>query len=357
MPSQRLASLDILRGFDLFLLVFLQPVLWAVLTQCGTPQAQAVLYHFDHEVWEGFRFWDLVMPLFLFMSGTSMPFAFARFLRGEAPKRQAVRKVLRRFVILFLLGMVVQGNLLSLQVDSLQFYTNTLQAIATGYLIASLLLLYLDWRGQCIAMVLLLAAYTIPMMLCGDYTVEGNLACRIDAAILGHYRGDPTYAWLLPSFNFGVTVLLGAFAGQIIRLDRQGATVRTALRLLAVGLALVLGGWLWSFDMPVIKRIWSSSMTLLSGGYCFLLMALFYYVVDVCRLHRPFDWLKVYGMNSIAAYMLGEVVNFRSVVDSLTYGLQQWLGDYYAAWLTFGNFLLLFGILVLMWRARLFVKI
>ena len=109
--------------------------------------------------------------------------------------------------------------------------------------------------------------------------------------------------------------------------------------------------------MPVIKRIWTSSMTLLSGGYCFLLMALFYYVVDVCRLHRPFDWLKVYGMNSITAYMLGEVVNFRSVVDSLTYGLQPWLGDYYAAWLTLGNFLLLFAILLLMWRARWFVKI
>lgn len=357
MPSQRLASLDILRGFDLFLLVFLQPVLWAFLTQWGTPQAQAVLYHFDHEVWQGFRFWDLVMPLFLFMSGTSMPFALARFVRGDAPKWQAVRKVLRRFVILFLLGMVVQGNLLSLQVESLQIYTNTLQAIATGYLIASLLLLYLGWRGQLVAMLLLLAAYTIPMMACGDYSVAGNLACRIDAAILGHYQGDPTYAWLLPSFNFGVTVLLGAFAGQIIRLDREGATVRTALRLTAVGLALVLGGWLWSFDMPVIKRIWTSSMTLLSGGYCFLLMALFYYVVDVCRLHRPFDWLKVYGMNSITAYMLGEVVNFRSVVDSLTYGLQPWLGDYYAAWLTLGNFLLLFAILLLMWRARWFVKI
>ena len=67
-----------------------------------------MLYHFDHEVWQGFRFWDLVMPLFLFMSGTSMPFALARFVRGDAPKWQAVRKVLRRFVILFLLGMVVE---------------------------------------------------------------------------------------------------------------------------------------------------------------------------------------------------------------------------------------------------------
>ena len=113
MQNKRLASFDILRGFDLFLLVFLQPVLWSVLSRCDSPLAQSVLYHFDHEVWEGFRFWDLVMPLFLFMSGISMPFAFARYLRGEWPMGRAYRKVVRRFVVLFLLGMVVQGNLLS----------------------------------------------------------------------------------------------------------------------------------------------------------------------------------------------------------------------------------------------------
>ena len=113
-PQQRLSSLDALRGLVLFLLVFLQPALWSLLTRLGTPAATALLYHFDHEVWEGFRCWDLIMPLFLFMSGTSMPFSFAKFLRGDAPKSEAYRKVGRRFVILFLLGMVVQGNLLGL---------------------------------------------------------------------------------------------------------------------------------------------------------------------------------------------------------------------------------------------------
>ena len=118
-PQQRLSSLDALRGLVLFLLVFLQPALWSLLTRLGTPAATALLYHFDHEVWEGFRFWDLIMPLFLFMSGTSMPFSFAKFLRGEAPMREAYRKVGRRFVILFLLGMVVQGNLLGLDFSAI----------------------------------------------------------------------------------------------------------------------------------------------------------------------------------------------------------------------------------------------
>ena len=113
--GQRLASLDILRGFDLFLLVFLQPVLVSLGACVDSSVMNAVLYQFDHEVWEGFRFWDLVMPLFLFMTGVSMPFSFSKYEREEN-RWFIYKKVLRRFVILFLLGMVVQGNLLDVSV-------------------------------------------------------------------------------------------------------------------------------------------------------------------------------------------------------------------------------------------------
>ena len=139
--SSRLASLDILRGLTLFLLVFFQPVLWALLSPVDADWSRAVLYHFDHEVWEGFRFWDLVMPLFLFMSGASMPFSFGKMLR-EGGKMAVVRKVIRRFFILFLLGMVVQGNLLGFDLAHIYIYTNTLQAIAAGYLLTALVMLF-----------------------------------------------------------------------------------------------------------------------------------------------------------------------------------------------------------------------
>ena len=78
--STRLASLDILRGFDLFLLVFFQPVLGALARQMNMPFLDSIIYQFDHEVWEGFRFWDLVMPLFLFMTGASMPFSLSKYM-------------------------------------------------------------------------------------------------------------------------------------------------------------------------------------------------------------------------------------------------------------------------------------
>ena len=131
--SGRLASLDILRGFDLFLLVFFQPVFVALGQRLNFPWLNDILYQFDHESWIGFRFWDLVMPLFLFMTGASMPFSFSKF-KNAPNKWHIYRKIIKRFVLLFIFGMIVQGNLLGLNPDSLYLYSNTLQAIATGYL-------------------------------------------------------------------------------------------------------------------------------------------------------------------------------------------------------------------------------
>jgi predicted acyltransferase len=173
----RLASLDILRGFDLFLLVFFQPVLWALAHQLNAPWLNSILSQFDHEVWEGFRFWDLVMPLFLFMTGASMPFSFSKF-KDDPDKGPIYRKIIRRFILLFIFGMIVQGNLLGLNPKYLYLYSNTLQAIATGYLIAAIILLHCSFRRQLIVTALLLLIYWAPMTFLGDFTPEGTLPKR-----------------------------------------------------------------------------------------------------------------------------------------------------------------------------------
>lgn len=354
-PLRRLESLDILRGFDLFLLVFLQPVIIAVGNVWHPEWLQPVLHQFDHEVWEGFRCWDLVMPLFLFMTGTAMPFSFAKYAsKGASPA--LYRKIGRRFLLLFLLGMVVQGNLLGFDFDRIYFYTNTLQAIATGYLLSALIILHCGVRTQIILTIVLLAVYSLPMHLWGDFTREGSFANMIDSVVLGRFRGDPSYTWLWSSLTFGVTVMLGTFAGRIIR-NAGAMTSRTALTLAAIGVGLIAGGELWGLHQPIIKRLWTGSMTLYSGGWCFMLMALSYWWIDVCGHRRGLEWLKIYGMNSIAAYILGEVVNFRSIASSLTYGLAPRLGDFYPAWLTFCNFLIVFLILRHLYRHRVFLKI
>ena len=368
--GQRLASLDILRGFDLFLLVFLQPVLVSLGACVDSSVMNAVLYQFDHEVWEGFRFWDLVMPLFLFMTGASMPFSLSKYVGMSGSYWPVYRRILRRVFLLFIFGMIVQGNLLGLDSSHIYLYSNTLQSIAVGYLIAAVIQLHFSFRWQIGITLLLLFIYWIPMTFLGDFTPAGNFAEQVDRWVLGRFRDgvfwneDGTwsfspyynYTWIWSSLTFGVTVMLGAFAGKIMK-EGKANRKKVVQTLSVIGVLLVGLAMLWSLQMPIIKRLWTGSMTLLSGGYCFLLMALFYYWIDYKGHSRGLNWLKVYGMNSITAYLLGEVVNFRCIANSVSYGLKQYMGDYYPVWLTFANYLILFFLLRMMYKRGLFLKV
>lgn len=367
--QERLASLDMLRGLDLFMLVFFQPVFVAFAKHwSNVPFISYLLNQFSHASWEGFTAWDLVMPLFLFMVGAAMPFSFEKY-RQSNNKLAIYKKIIRRFIILFILGIVVQGNLLSLDIREIRIYTNTLQAIAVGYVIAAMIILHLSKRWQIIVTLLLLVCYWGLLTFMGDFTPDGNFAEAVDRIILGrardgvyytedgswHFADSYHYTWVLTSLVFGVTTMLGVFAGQIMKYGKD--KLKNSKRLFIIGLALLLVGWLLSFQTPIIKKIWTVSMTLWSGGWCFLLMALFYYIADYKGRTKGLNWLKIYGMNSIIAYTLGMVINFRSLASSLLWGLEQYVGDYYGAVLTFANFLILFFVLNTMYRLRVFVKI
>lgn len=367
--QKRLNSLDILRGFTLFLLVFLQPVLMALGKALQHPSYQAFLTHFRHASWEGIHFWDLVMPLFLFMTGVAMPFSFSKY-REQKEKRGVYQRITKRVLLLFLLGMVVQGNLLALDWQQLYLYSNTLQAIAVGYLIAALIQLHLSTRMQLVATTLLLLLYAAPFLLTGNYTPQGNWAEQVDKLILGqfrdgvyftedglwHFSTSYHYTWVWSSLTFGVTVMLGTFANQLLMRYKQQPSKALA-RLIGVGLLLLTLGYLWSFQHPIIKKIWSSSMTLYTGGICFLLLALFYYWIDVRGKSSKLNWLKIYGMNSIVAYVLGMVINFRCIATSLFFGLEPYLGNYYPAWITFVNYSILFLILRFLYQRAIFLRV
>jgi len=368
--TQRLQSLDILRGFDLFMLVAFQPVFAALLRVMNLPFGQQILYHFNHEEWVGFRAWDLVMPLFLFMSGVSMPFSFSKY--QQMPDKMAVyKRILKRVLLLWLLGAIVQGNLLNFDLHTLRLYSNTLQAIAAGYLITALIFLHIkSIKRQIIAAGVLLLLYWIPMTFLGDFTPEGNFAEQVDQIILGRFRDGVRwsedgvwsfspryqYTWIISSLTFGVTVLMGTIAGSVMKNGTNRN--RNALVLFIAGITCIAVSLLWSLQMPIIKKIWTCSMTLYSGGWCLLLMAAFYYVIDCKGYSKGLNWLKIYGMNSITAYVLGQVINFRGVVGSVSHGLEQFMGaDYYRVWLTFGNYLILFFILQYLYKRSIFLRV
>lgn len=371
--SERLGSLDVLRGFDLFCLVFFQPVLRSLGRAADVPWLNAVCSQFEHVRWEGFAFWDIIMPLFMFMAGVSMPFAFAKHLRTES-KLQLYKRILKRVALLWLFGIMCQGNFLSLDTTRIFFYSNTLQAIAAGYLISAVLLIHFQQRGQLIVTSGLLLLYWVLLTFVqvdgfggGNFTPDFNLAEYVDRTVLGRFRdgvtvtesgldfGQYRYTWIISSLNFGVTVMTGVFAGQLLKSNLP--KIKKLQYLLIGGVAMIIAGQLWGLQMPVIKKIWTSSMTLFSSGICFLLMALFYYLVDYKNYGKYLNWLKIYGMNSILAYMLYEILDFSSTTQSVFHGLEQFLGDYYLTLIKFANVSIIFFILWMMYRRGKFLKV
>lgn len=372
--SKRLESLDALRGFDLFFLVALGPLMHSLARTANVEWLNESMWVFSHVSWEGFSPWDLIMPLFLFMSGISMLFSLSRY-KSISDKRPLLRRLAKRILLLWIFGMMCQGNLLALDPNTIYLYSNTLQAIATGYLITALLFLFTSRRTQIITAVVLLLVYWTAMQFItvdgyggGNYTPQGNLAEWIDNTVLGRFRDTAQvidgkvvvadwyhYTWILSSLNFGVTVLTGLFAGYIAK-DKIEEKKKLKLYF-GTGITMVIAGWLWNFQMPIIKTIWTSSMVLVSSGYCFLLMGLFYYWIDYKGHRSGITWLKVYGMNSIVAYMLANVVNFRCIGESLFYGLEQYMGSYYSFLMTLWNIGAVYVIIWFMYKRGIFLKV
>ena len=372
---QRLESLDVLRGFDIFCLVALGKIVHKLSEATQAPVFDSILPCFNHVHWEGFSSWDLVMPLFMFMSGITIPFALSRY-KESSDKSLVYKRIAKRVILLWIFGMMCQGNLLALDPNRIYLYSNTLQAIAMGYLISALFFLHTKIRTQIIGAIILLLGYWMMMEFIvignygnGNYSPDGNLAEWIDRVVLGRFRDGASlvngevvfsegyrYTWILSSLTFGVTAMSGTFAGYILKY-KEWIPQKKLTYLFIIGASMVAMGWIWGIWHPVIKKIWTSSMVLVSSGYCFLLMALFYYIIDYKGYRKYTGWLKVYGMNSIMAYMLSQCINFTSVSQSIFRGLEQYIGSYYPLLITLSNIAIIYTILWWMYKKKIFLRV
>lgn len=360
MIKQRLQSLDALRGADLILLTVVGPLLtgWPV----DGEWYQSFTLPLHHVSWQGFRLWDLIMPLFMFCSGVTIPFALERYRTGQAPMGQFWGRVAKRVALLWLLGMLVQGNLLSLDWASLKPFSNTLQAIAVGYLFSAITFVYLPRKAALPLAVVLLVVYQ--WILGTSPAPLDNIAYNVDKAVLGgamdgargalfspHYF----YAWILPSLGFVATVLSGMIAGAYVKGVVQA---RKAALLALWGAGCVAVGWAMdTVGLEVIKPIWSPAMVLVSTGYCLLLVALFYWWIDVRGNQKGIKWLLVFGTNSIAAYLLSETPFLRGLCRQLVGGLQQYVGDWYGVCLHAACVGALVWVVWAMYKRGIFLKV
>ena len=346
----------------MFWIVGGREVLLAAVALFVTPVPAWLEYQLDHVPWEsyGFSAWDLIMPLFLFVSGVSLPFSMTKWRQTSA--RQFWLRIGRRILILWILGMAIQGHLLEWDLDRLKLYSNTLQAIAAGYLIAVILTMTLPMVGQIAATAALLIGFWailnfVPFDGYPAGTIEPwhNVAKYVDQVVLGSFSDTWYYTWVLSSLGFGATLMFGVFAGYVLR---SSATPNAkAMRLVALGLAFLLIGGLWSFESPFIKYIWSSSMNMWAGGWCFLLLAAFYWIIDAKGFRRWAFPLVVLGVNAITVYTATHLFDFQLVGDVFVGSLKE-------PWGAFGMFLSAFGALLVPWlilyymyRKKTFIRI
>ena len=360
--APRLLSLDALRGFDMFWIVGGKELFSALVALlCVSGGVPGWLeYHLSHPAWTGFSAWDMIMPLFLFVSGASIPFALA-LKAGETRDYTAVyKRLVRRVAFLWLFGMIAQGNLLEMDFDRLRFFSNTLQAIAVGYAITVIAFLHTSLRWQVVLCAALLLMYWLLLMFvpvpgAGRWALEPdcNLALWLDDLVLGRFRDGTTYAWILPGLGFGGSVLLGSFAGRMLR--APWTPRRRFAALAAAGIGCLVAGGLWSLHFPIIKHLWTSSMVLWAGGWSFLLLALFYLVVDMVGWKRWAYPFMVLGANAITAYMLVHIIDFEGYVRKLP-----WLGGHTEAAALIAAavaFLLLWFPLWLLYRRKWFLRV
>ena len=315
--KRRLVSLDILRGADMFLLTVIGPFVWALDKSFGLPKG--VLAQFDH-AWGGFTLWDIIMPLFIFMSGAAVPFAMKGRLDDGHARWRYWRHVLSRFAVLWILGMVAQGRLLTLDANLISPFDNTLQSIAVGYL-ACALVYRIPSRAVRFAVPAALALfYTLVLAFLGDYSKDGNAAAlfenwfvpfTVPATSRVLELADPGYTWWATIPMFAAMGLAGMCATEILT-DAALAPTRRAARLGAVGAALLALGWALVPVIPTIKHIYTLSFTAQAMGWSCLSLAALYALFDIrladsAAAGRATALLVLFGRTSLLAYLCADV--------------------------------------------------
>src|SRR6188768_4409065 len=271
--NKRLMCVDALRGFDMLWIIGGGDVIIALAKAHPTAFTNKLAEHFDH-AWGQFHFYDIIMPLFMFIVGVVMPVAFKTRLEKGESKKKIYLHVLKRVLILYILGLVASGHLLELDINTVHLWTDTLHAIAVGYLISSILILELNIKWQIGITVFLLLAYwavialiPVPGYPKGMFEPTTNLPLYVDNLVLGHFQEGQGWTYILSNMTFVCSVMLGVFAGQILLSNKTEKTKAGLLAIIGVGCIVV--GKIWGIWFPIIHHIWTSSLVLYAGGWSF----------------------------------------------------------------------------------------
>ncbi len=316
-PSgSRLYSLDALRGFDMFWIAGGAAFIRTLARGNSSEWLNTLSLQMQHVKWEGFHFYDLIFPLFMFISGVAIPYSLLSKLETGFSKRQIIKKTARRMILLIILGIIYNGNLRDGFSNPL--LESVLGQIGVAYFFASLIIIYfpsiksrLYWlAGILVSYAAIQLLVPVPGIGAGVLTPEGCINGYIDRMLLpGRLYGgtfDPQ-GWLCMVSATGIT-LMGSVAGHFLR-QKETRDIKKLKILGFFGIISILLGLIISPFYPPIKSCWTTTFNLLAGGISFLLIALFYLIIDVWGKRKWAFFFKVIGMNSIFIYLFTSLVN------------------------------------------------
>ncbi|WP_205569484.1 acyltransferase family protein [Arachidicoccus soli] len=409
----RLLSLDCLRGFDMLWIIGGEGVIHG-LAHATNPNGWTKGFHMlsnqlHHSVWNGFTFYDLIFPLFIFIAGVSMPFSFQGYFNLTDPVLKSKKKqkiyysLFKRTLLLILLGLVVNGDLAFNAYSDTRF-ASVLARIAIACFFAAIIYLNFSWKKCIIWFWAILIGYwlimcfiPVPGFGSGVLTPEGNLAAYIDRNWLPGKLHRAVYdpEGLLSNLPAICSALLGIFSGIFLKEEQifsrkiwKNHPLKSGLLksffLFAAGILFLILGLLWErwLFFPINKNMWTSSFVLYAGGWSLILISLFYLVFDVSvckklgveplnlnlKKHQsiweksirkcslPFVWV---GMNSIFIYVtVHGAIDFESSSHYLFDGIIKNIPpEFYSPMHWVGVLILELILLRWMYKMKLFIKL
>jgi predicted acyltransferase len=334
--SNRLYSLDALRGFDMFWIMGGEGIFVGLATLTGWPVFKLWAEQLEHVPWHGFHFYDMIFPLFLFIAGISFPFSYAKRVANNETRSSIYRHVITRGLVLVLLG-ILYNNGVRFDFDKLR-YGSVLGRIGLAWMFAALIFMNTNLRWRIVWFWSLLIGYWVLLMLfpahdlgsTDIYSQEGNLTSFIDRMIMPGrlYLGNHDPEGIFSTIPAIGTALLGMFTGEFM-LSRYLADkpLKKTLYLFLAAVALMIIGRLWNLTFPINKNIWTSSFVCYVGGLSLLLFTIFHLIIDVWQYRKWAFFFVVIGLNPITIYLTERIVNFRSATKFFFGGLEEMMPE------------------------------
>lgn len=363
--SQRLLSIDALRGFDMLLIAGGGTFIEKLEGKTNLVWVDGLAHQFQHIQWNGFSFYDFIFPLFLFVSGVSLSFSLNKGLGAGLRKGDMYHKSFRRLIVLILLGIIYKNNPITFFDPSNIRVVSVLGRIGIAGFVTTLLYLNFSWSKRLLWVIGILLLYYAALFLipvpghgAGDLSLQGNLVGWFDRNFLPGRLINGIYDenGLLTQFPALCLCVLGSIAGNILQSDKNDSKkIQLLIFAGVVGIGL---GLLWGLHFPINKHLWSSSFILLTGGIAFLCLTLFYFLIDVMKYKKWTFFFQVIGLNSLTTYFVYHFIDFYYSSRLLFSGIYAPTPEaWHEVFEAIGAVILLWALLYFLYRKKIFLKI